>query len=80
MSSPAISERARQQAAMWLRLAEQCRRCGDHDLEQEAAKLALRYQLLVEHRDSRVGLPSVSGLVSQQTPAGGIDRELAFTE
>ena len=62
---------------MWLRLAEQCRRCGDHDLEQEAARLALRYQLMVEHRDSRGGLLEVSDPLPKPASGNTIERSLA---
>ncbi|WP_146742236.1 hypothetical protein [Oleiagrimonas sp. MCCC 1A03011] len=48
MTRPNSCNRARQQAHMWQRLAEQCRRCGDHDLEHDARMLARRYQRLVE--------------------------------
>ena len=43
MSRNDAVQHALHQAAMWRRLAHQCRRCGDADLERDARMLSHRY-------------------------------------
>lgn len=43
MSRTPSAKHALRQAAMWQRLADQCQRSGDHDLEADARMLASRH-------------------------------------
>lgn len=64
MSRKESPEHALRQATMWRRLADQCRLCGDHDLERDARMLARQHlqrarlqqgerPSQAEHRDAR---------------------------
>lgn len=50
MCRPDSPEHAMRQAAMWRRLADQCRRRGDRDLERDARMLARKHLQLARLR------------------------------
>jgi hypothetical protein len=69
MSRPDSPEYALRQAAMWRRLADQCRRCGDHDLERDARMLARSHLQLARLQQGKSPMPEKSRQRQESVPA-----------
>ncbi len=69
MCLPDSPEYSMRQAAMWRRLADQCRRCGDRDLERDARMLARKHLQLARLRLAQAPPPENPRPAMGGTPA-----------